>query len=128
MSSILWVGFRKLAEGLNRTNKSASPNQEGILWHTSFGLELECPFSWFLGLLTYPGFELCNLLKLVSQFLIIKLLMATHSSILTWRILWTEEPGRLQSMGSKRVGHDWVTSLSSIYAHLIDIFSLENPE
>ena len=32
--------------------------------------------------------------------------MATHSSILAWRIPWTEEPGRLQSMGSKRVRHD----------------------
>ena len=31
--------------------------------------------------------------------------MATHSSILAWRIPWTEEPGRLQSMGSHRVGH-----------------------
>ena len=31
---------------------------------------------------------------------------ATHSSILAWRIPWTEEPGRLQSMGSQRVGHD----------------------
>ena len=32
--------------------------------------------------------------------------MATHSSILAWRITWTEEPGRLQSMGLQRVGHD----------------------
>ena len=32
--------------------------------------------------------------------------MATHSSTLAWKILWTEEPGRLQSMGSQRVGHD----------------------
>ena len=32
--------------------------------------------------------------------------MATHSSILAWRIPWTEEPGRFQSMGSQRVGHD----------------------
>ena len=32
--------------------------------------------------------------------------MATHSSILAWRIPWTEEPGGLQSVGSKRVGHD----------------------
>ena len=32
--------------------------------------------------------------------------MATHSSILVWRIPWMEEPGRLQSMGSQRVGHD----------------------
>ena len=34
---------------------------------------------------------------------------ATHSSILAWRIPWTEEPGRLQSVGLQRVGHDWVT-------------------
>ena len=32
--------------------------------------------------------------------------MATHSSILAWRISWTEEPGGLQSTGSQRVGHD----------------------
>ena len=32
--------------------------------------------------------------------------MATHSSILAWEILWTEEPGRLQSKGSQRAGHD----------------------
>ena len=32
--------------------------------------------------------------------------MATHSSILAWKIPWTEEPGRQQSMGSQRVGHD----------------------
>ena len=38
--------------------------------------------------------------------------MATHSSTLAWKIPWTEEPGRLQSMGSRRVGHDWATSLS----------------
>ena len=38
--------------------------------------------------------------------------MATHSSTLAWKIPWMEEPGRLQSMGSQRVGHNWVTSLS----------------
>ena len=38
--------------------------------------------------------------------------MAPHSSTLAWKISWTEEPGRLQSMGSLRVGHNWVTSLS----------------
>ena len=36
----------------------------------------------------------------------------THSRALAWRTPWTEEPGGLQSMGSQRVGHDWVTSLS----------------
>ena len=44
--------------------------------------------------------------------------MATHSSTLDWRIPWREEPGRLQSMGSQRVGHDWATSL-----HLFSISS-----
>ena len=38
--------------------------------------------------------------------------VAPHSSTLAWKIPWTEEPGRLQSMGSLRVGHDWATSLS----------------
>ena len=38
--------------------------------------------------------------------------MAPHSSTLAWKIPWTEEPGRPQSMGSLRVGHDWATSLS----------------
>ena len=38
--------------------------------------------------------------------------MAPHSSTLVWKIPWTEEPGRLQSMGLRRVGHDWTTSLS----------------
>ena len=37
--------------------------------------------------------------------------MATHSNILAWKIPWTEKPGRLQSMGSQRVRHNWVTSL-----------------
>ena len=38
--------------------------------------------------------------------------MATHSSTLTWKIPWMEEPGGLQSLGTQRVGHDRVTSLS----------------
>ena len=51
--------------------------------------------------------------------------MATHSSILAWRIPWTEEPGGLESMGSQRIWHDWirkhvcrsVASLSSFLFH-----------
>ena len=38
--------------------------------------------------------------------------MATHSSILAWKIPWMEKRGRLQCMGSQRVGHDWATSLT----------------
>ena len=39
--------------------------------------------------------------------------MAIHSSILSWRIPWTEEPGGLQFVGSQRVGHDWVTNTAT---------------
>ena len=46
--------------------------------------------------------------------------MAPHSSTLAWRIPWTEEPGMLQSMGSLRVGHDWVTSLSLFTYHAVE--------
>ena len=44
--------------------------------------------------------------------------MATHSSTLAWKIPWMEEPGRLQSMGLPRVGHDWVTLLALYHAVL----------
>ena len=48
--------------------------------------------------------------SLVQEYLLEKE-MATHSSVLAWKIPWTEEPSRLQSMGLQRVGHDWATSL-----------------
>ena len=44
--------------------------------------------------------------------------MAIHASILAWRIPWTEKPSRLQSTGSQRVGHDWVTSPSYLYPNI----------
>ena len=48
----------------------------------------------------------------ISSCLLVEKAMATHSSTLAWKIPWAEEPGRLQSMGSWRVRHDWATSLS----------------
>ena len=56
--------------------------------------------------------------------------MATHSSTLAWKIPWTEEPGKLQSVGSRRVGHDWETSLSHIgngNGNPLQCSCLENP-
>ena len=60
--------------------------------------------------------------------------MAPHSSTLAWKILWMEEPGRLQSMGLLRVGHDWETSLSPFTSctgegngNLLQCSCLENP-
>ena len=65
--------------------------------------------------------------------------MATHCITLAWKIPWMEEPGRLQSMGLQRVGHDWATSLtqnnyngnikyywSQIITNLIIIFKVWN--
>ena len=55
--------------------------------------------------------------------------MAPHSSTLAWKIPWMEEPGRLQSMGSQRVRHDWATSLSRTEGNgnPLQCSCLENP-
>ena len=50
--------------------------------------------------------------------------IATHSSVLAWRIPWTEEPGRLQSMGSQRVGHNLATFPFTFQVHLSEYKSL----
>ena len=49
----------------------------------------------------------------------LELEMATNSSILAWKIAWTEEPGRLQYVGSQRAGHGWVAE----YARMLRYFS-----
>ena len=43
--------------------------------------------------------------------------METHSNILAWKILWTEQSGRLQSMGPQRVGQYWVTEHTQKHTH-----------
>ena len=50
--------------------------------------------------------------------------VATHSSILAWKIPWMKEPGGLQCMGSQRVGHDWVTSLTQVCVDFLDRLEL----
>ena len=52
--------------------------------------------------------------------------MATHASILAWRISWTEEPGGLQSMGSQRVGHNLVIKHSTAWVSLV-VQMVKNP-
>ena len=86
------------------------------------------------GVTQIPKFGACNLFCLLWQvrslgktilafpllhcvlqgqiFLLLQVFLAPHSSTLAWTIPWMEEPGRLQSMGSLRVRHDWATSLS----------------
>ena len=45
--------------------------------------------------------------------------MATHSSILAWKIRWTEEPCRLQSIGLLRIGHNWVINSCTLFTYLL---------
>ena len=72
-------------------------------------------FPLFLFLSNFDNFNF-----IYFQALLLEKTMATHSSTLAWKILWTEEPGRLQSMGSHRVGHDWATSLSLFTFHALE--------
>ena len=50
--------------------------------------------------------------------------MATHSSTFAWKTLWLEEPGRLQSMGSQSIGHDWETSFSLYFQTLVEVMKM----
>ena len=74
-----------------------------------------CPMYSFFSFLSifffffWLSFKLLEILKVNLIFFIgsfSEKAMATHSSILAWKIPWVEEPGRLQSMGSLRVGHE----------------------
>ena len=56
--------------------------------------------------------DIYSRVELLDHMVALEKAMAAHSSTLAWKIPWTEESGRLQSMGSLRVGHDWATSLS----------------
>ena len=83
-----------------------------------------CIFSWYsdssviirclsLSLVTFFVFKsLLSDINIAIPALYVEKAMAPHSSSLAWKIPWTEEPDGLQSMGSRRVGHNWATSLS----------------
>ena len=63
-----------------------------------------------LGISKLNGPEWANLIQIINSLYLLpwarmEKAMATHSSTLAWKLPWTEEPGRLQSMGSRRVGH-----------------------
>ena len=62
-----------------------------------------------------------NWTELIHVYIYMEKAMATHSSILAWRIPWTEEPGGLLSMGSHRVGHDWSDLAAYIISYIYEI-------
>ena len=68
-----------------------------------------------------PAMQETWVLSLVQEDLLEKR-MATHSSILAWRIPWTEEPGRLQSLGSQRGRHNCMTNISTPYVPHMGIY------
>ena len=72
------------------------------MWHfeTVVFFSFSAMFLGFIHIIAYASTWLYFLL-------LSNIAMATHSCTLAWRIPWTEKPGRLQSMGSHRVGHDW---------------------
>ena len=71
-------------------------------------------YSFWQVLLNSPSEVICQTDAIINVLLecLLEKAMAPHSSTLAWKIPWMEEPGRLQSMESLRVGHDWATSLS----------------
>ena len=77
-------------------------------------------FSWMLYTYTSPVAQMVKHLPTMQETWVLSLgwdyllekEMATHSSTPAWKIPWIEEPGRLQSKGLQRLGHDWATSLS----------------
>ena len=79
------------------------------MWFVSPWRLLTSIFSFVCSLSSYVLLKMSNQAFLEKE-------MATHSSTLAWKIPWTEEPCRLQSMGSQTVGHDWATSLSTQYS------------
>ena len=97
-------------EKKNISTKDSHINAPGsFVHHSRMRKQFKCPSTaeWI-----HRYFHMCSVFKRNRLVISSEKAMATHSSILAWKIPWTEEPGRLQSLGSHRVGHDWVTSLS----------------
>ena len=117
-STMLSVGDvkRLMPQPLPQSSDSPLPSSSGVeqIWtpfHTGHLSQHNLLFSTthsFLVLFSPPSTfsYLCSLKPTFPE-----KVMAPDSSTLAWKIPWTEEPGRLQSMGSLKVGHDWATSL-----------------
>ena len=88
--SAVW-GERNGTRGVDLENEKGLLSCGTLTWAVGGALLWGCRPCWFC----------------YRDFALVQKAMATHCSTLAWTIPWTEEPGRLQSMGSLRVGHDW---------------------
>ena len=83
-----------------------------LVFPYEFSVLMICRLVWVGSLSLLLLLCYCQFLFLCLLVFVLEKVMAPHSSTLAWKIPWTEEPGGLQSMGSRRVGHDRATSLS----------------
>ena len=82
-------------------------SKASILWSSAFFIvQLSHPYMTTGKTIALTTWTFVGKLSLLFSMLSRAKAMAPHSSILAWKIPWTEEPGRLQTMGSRRVGHD----------------------
>ena len=108
--------WQEYTEELNKKDLHDTDNDYGVITHLEPEI-LECQVKWALGSMTINSSLVAQMVKYLPTMWetwvrslgwedLLEKEMATHSSTLAWKILWTEEPGRLPSMGSQRVGHD----------------------
>ena len=94
-----------------------------LCWFLPYKMWISCKVYIYLGFLGGSGKESACQCRRQIWFLgwedPLKKEMTTHYSILAWEIPWIEEPGRLHSIGSQRVGHDWVRKHPSIQEGLV---------
>ena len=110
------IRSRKTGQGVSKIFKS---NAGGVYMQLIHSISLFCGIChvsevrqlWVLCTLCSRPWDR-NLLYLFISCAASEKAMAPHSNTLAWKIPWVEEPGRLQSVGSLGVGHDWATSLS----------------
>ena len=101
--------FRGFSQSRDQTRVSRVGGRRFNLWATREALYLRLLI--FLPAILIPACASSSLAFSTMYSAYLEKEMAIHSSTLAWKIPWTEEPDRLQSMGSQRVGHDWVTSV-----------------
>ena len=116
VDACVWFPIPLIKKGYTTTERHLSQQKdpEDPFWNSNHISE-EVFKDWIVGQIKKPLSQIPLFVKPLNYILLScdpEKAMAPHSSTLAWKIPRTEEPGRLRSMGSLRVGHDWATSLS----------------